>query len=120
MFVDAIDDRTRMPPRCCNLIQLHTVINLLGRDVLFHYRKGFEEWITPNKTYCPSQKCSAFISENKVPSSEPTPPEVSKSLSDVLSDIITSLIKSPSSRFFRADPTIDILNGYTNVPLDFM
>ena len=51
MFEDAVTDSTRMPPRCCNLIQIHTILGsgLLSDEQAKAYREKFEEWITPAK-----------------------------------------------------------------------
>nr|POE88079.1 isoform 2 of probable e3 ubiquitin-protein ligase ari11 [Quercus suber] len=62
MFTAAISDVTRMPPRCCRLLQLHTAIDFLADDEISSYRSKFEEWMTHDKTYCPKPTCSAFMS----------------------------------------------------------
>ena len=67
MFEAAIDDPSRMPPRCCALIQLHTAIPYLNATQAQHYRRKFEEWLAVNKLYCPSAPCSAFISDVHLP-----------------------------------------------------
>ena len=123
MFQAATTDSTRMPPRCCNLLQLHTVLGRLTHDEATTYRDKFEEWITPAKSYCPSPTCSAFIPERKLPSIIPTAPTNSEmpSLKSVQSEILDQVAKSSSARFFREPMDITQLPGYTNVvnePMD--
>ncbi len=115
MFVDAIRDKTRMPPRCCCLIQIHTVVDILQEDELKNYRAEFEEWIAPKKVYCPALKCSAFIPERRLPIVQTTPASTTVSLTSVLETIFEALDQSPAARFFRADAPIDVLPGYTDV-----
>lgn len=101
MFQSAVDDNSRMPPRCCNLIQIHTIIDSLTPQDAAAYRQKFEEWATPSKTYCPFSKCSAFIPDRKLPrvSAKPELP----SLQTVLTEIVDELFKSSEARFFRGD-----------------
>ena len=109
MFQAAVDDNTRMPPRCCTLIQIHTV---LGHGLLSltpaeakAYREKFEEWITPSKFYCPFPRCSAFIPGRKLPRNSidsANKPEI-PSLQTILTEILEELNKSHQARFFR-DP----------------
>ena len=118
MFCAAIDDKSRMPPRCCHLLQIHTAIGGLTEESIQDYRKALEEWITPKKLYCPSPTCSAFIPERKIPPIPSTSPKVEKSLPLLLKDVIEALMKLPSARFFRDEPPIDVQKGYTEVVRD--
>ncbi|EMD01123.1 hypothetical protein BAUCODRAFT_60950, partial [Baudoinia panamericana UAMH 10762] len=65
MFNGAANDSTRMPPRCCTFLQIHT--SFLSDEDAIRYRKRFEEWVTVNKVYCPSPTCSTFIPEGLLP-----------------------------------------------------
>ncbi|KAF2009162.1 hypothetical protein BU24DRAFT_468155 [Aaosphaeria arxii CBS 175.79] len=61
-FLKACLDVTRMPPRCCDTIQLHHVRPFLTDEELNTYREKYDEWSTPKPFYCPVPTCSAFIS----------------------------------------------------------
>lgn len=65
MFVAATEDASRMPPKCCTILQIHTAS--LPNEVADRYRAKFEEWITRDKLYCPSPRCSAFIPARLMP-----------------------------------------------------
>ncbi|KAK0799489.1 hypothetical protein LTR02_007833 [Friedmanniomyces endolithicus] len=117
MFMAATEDGSRMPPRCCNLLQIHTAD--LPHDLADEYRAKFEEWFTLEKTYCPSPACSAFIPERVLPPKEPT--DTTISLVSILTELLTAVSKSPSSRFFRGELPMTELPGYTEVvarPMD--
>ncbi|KAK5726848.1 hypothetical protein LTR15_002738 [Elasticomyces elasticus] len=106
-----------MPPRCCNLLQIHTA-NLSEQDAI-NYRNKFEEWITVDKTYCPSPSCSAFIPERLLPTND-TPAPMPTLLS-IATDILSAVAKDPSARFFHGDIPITELPGYSAVvtrPMD--
>jgi hypothetical protein len=62
MFVKACKDVSRMPPRCCNQIQLHWARPYLTKQEAAEFRQKYEEWSTPNPLYCPVPTCSTFIS----------------------------------------------------------
>ncbi|TKA30531.1 hypothetical protein B0A54_15825 [Friedmanniomyces endolithicus] len=113
MFAAATEDPSRMPPRCCNLLQIHTA----ALDVRLEddYRAKFEEWITLNKTYCPSPACSAFIPERLLPLEEPKGATIS--LASILTQLVTAVSESPAARFFRGELPITELPGYTEVVL---
>ncbi|KAK3109877.1 hypothetical protein LTR53_016413 [Teratosphaeriaceae sp. CCFEE 6253] len=112
MFIAATTDSTRMPPRCCNFLQLHTA-SLLSAEDASAYRKRFEEWITLDKIYCPSPHCSAFISQRLLPASGSGDAPKEVSLQSVLSDVIGTVWESPSARFFRGDLPLTELPGYS-------
>ena len=109
MFTAATTDKTRMPPHCCNLIQLHAILEDLSEDQARDYRAKFEEWIAPVKTYCPSPKCSKFISEKRVPNEFGEAP----SLNSILRDLVQKMTTKPAARFFRGEMDITQLPGYT-------
>lgn len=116
MFTAATDDFTRMPPRCCHFIQIHTVICHLLQDEVKAYRAKFEEWIAPVKFYCPSPKCSAFVPERRLPAPDSTPHrDATRSLSSILSEVVEAVVRDPSARFFRDEAPIDQLPGYSHV-----
>ncbi|KAK5708171.1 hypothetical protein LTR97_000711 [Elasticomyces elasticus] len=117
MFLAATVDNSRMPPRCCTLLQIHTA-NLSEQDAI-NYRNKFEEWITLNKTYCPSPSCSAFIPERLLPTND-TPAPMPTLLS-IATDILSAVAKDPSARFFHGEIPITELPGYSAVvtrPMD--
>ncbi|KAK5740901.1 hypothetical protein LTR17_004255 [Elasticomyces elasticus] len=111
MFLAATVDNSRMPPRCCTLLQIHTT-ELSEQDAV-NYRNKFEEWITIDKTYCPSPSCSAFIPERLLPTND-TPAPVPTLLS-IATDILSAVAKDPSARFFHGDIPITELPGYSAV-----
>ncbi|KAK3713036.1 hypothetical protein LTR37_008721 [Vermiconidia calcicola] len=115
MFISATIDRTRMPPHCCHLIQIHTIIGHLSTDQAKAYRAKFEEWITPVKTYCPSPTCSAFVSERRVPTIDTATPAAAPTLPSLLQDVVKTVNGSPHARFFRGELPIDQLDGYSAV-----
>jgi hypothetical protein len=118
MFIGATTDKSRMPPRCCNLLQLHTAIDYIGEDShIDKYRRAFEEWMSPVKTYCPSARCSVFIPDRNLPAAQQydQPPRVEQDLSSVLAGVVEAVAKDHSSRFFRGEPPIDQQSGYTAV-----
>lgn len=112
MFISATNDPSRMPPRCCTLIQIHAVVEHLTEDQAKQYRTKFEEWISPTKTYCPVPTCSAFISEKYLPSIPPSTPPTLKS---VLKEVLIKTSSSGSARFFRGEMDITELAGFTSV-----
>ncbi|KAK3674734.1 hypothetical protein LTR78_005456 [Recurvomyces mirabilis] len=116
MFEGATNDATRMPPRCCVFLQIHTAY--LPDDVATKYRDRFEEWITRDKTYCPSPKCSAFIPERllRVNASD----EKAASIQEVMLSVLHTVTKSPHSRFFRGELPITEQTGNTNVVAEYM
>ena len=119
MFTAAVDDDSRMPPRCCALLQLHTAISALTEQETNDYRAKFEEWSTVNKTYCPSPTCSAFIPDRLLPvaikaGAVPT-------LQAVLGNVVEQVSKSALARFFRGELDVTQQPGYTTVvarPID--
>jgi hypothetical protein len=50
-----------MPPKCCSIIPVSTVVNLLTSSQIDFYKAKHEEWATPDRIYCPVLTCSAFI-----------------------------------------------------------
>ncbi|KAK4949522.1 hypothetical protein LTR10_012140 [Elasticomyces elasticus] len=97
---------------------IHTAAELSEQDAV-NYRNKFEEWITVDKTYCPSPTCSAFIPERLLPTND-TPAPVPTLLS-VATDILSAVAKDPSARFFHGDIPITQLPGYSAVvtrPMD--
>ena len=114
-------NRYRMPPRCCTLLQMHTVVQSIGLQTAKEYREKFEEWISPNKIYCPAPACSTFIPERLIPQ-DPTAQNKSPSpLPEFLKVIINKVQESPPARFFRGEMDITQLPGYNNIverPID--
>lgn len=50
-----------MPPKCCSIIPLSAVVNLLTNVQIDLYKAKYEEWATTDRIYCPVPTCSAFI-----------------------------------------------------------
>lgn len=46
MFLAAIHDKGRMPPKCCAMIQLHVGLPLLSDAQADEFRSKFEEWLS--------------------------------------------------------------------------
>lgn len=67
MFVEATQNISRMPPRCCVQMQLHVAKPFLSEEELGAFREKFEEWRTENPLYCPVPTCSVFISNRLLP-----------------------------------------------------
>lgn len=67
LFIEACNDMTRMPPRCCGPIQLHHARPHLNGEEIAVFKAKYEEWLTPNPFYCPVPTCSAFIPERLLP-----------------------------------------------------
>ncbi|KAI7285962.1 hypothetical protein KC345_g1478 [Hortaea werneckii] len=74
MFYGAATDGGRMPPRCCTFLQIHTALPLLDAQDADTYRAKLEEFMTPDKVYCPAPTCSAFISPRFIPPMPMNPP----------------------------------------------
>ncbi|KAI7487480.1 hypothetical protein KC351_g2640 [Hortaea werneckii] len=74
MFYAAAMDGGRMPPRCCTLLQIHTALPLLDAQDADTYRAKLEDFLTPDKVYCPVPTCSAFISPRFIPPTPTSPP----------------------------------------------
>ncbi len=72
MFLGACRDQSRMPPRCCRVIQLSAILPHLSNQEAALYRNKYEEWSTPSPLYCPVPSCSAFIPNRLLP----VPPKV--------------------------------------------
>jgi hypothetical protein len=67
IFLDACKDMSRMPPRCCEPINLQQAKPYLTAEDIALFRSKYEEWRTPNPMYCPVPACSAFIPERLLP-----------------------------------------------------
>ncbi|KAK4541427.1 hypothetical protein LTR36_008028 [Oleoguttula mirabilis] len=115
MFTGATTDNTRMPPRCCVFLQLHTALKALTETEASNYRTKLDEWITLDKVYCPAPTCSAFISERLLPDVSPANLDGTPTLQSVLSDIVKRVSAAPAARFFRGELDITMLPGYTAV-----
>lgn len=74
MFLQATQDSTSMPPRCCSILSTMVALEFLTTAEADAYRLKFEEWVSTKKTYCPVPTCSRFIPDRAVlspPSAEP-------------------------------------------------
>lgn len=62
LFKASMTDESLFPPRCCQQpITMNIARKFLKSDLVHQYEKKKIEHETPNKTYCSSAKCSAFI-----------------------------------------------------------
>ncbi|KAK5108739.1 hypothetical protein LTR62_007886 [Meristemomyces frigidus] len=113
MFRGATTGASPMPPRCCTPLQIHTAY--LDDETATRYRERFEEYVTRDKTYCPSRTCSAFIPERLLPAVE-TPP----TLQSLQLEILESIVQSANSRFFRGELPITEQPGYTTIVPQYM
>ncbi|TKA23829.1 hypothetical protein B0A50_06964 [Salinomyces thailandicus] len=117
MFKGATTDASRMPPRCCVLLQIHTALPALTKQEANDYRAGFEEYLSPDKLYCPAPRCSAFISPRVIPPAPPSAPQptTTSNMYGVLTDVLRKVTAHPAARFFRGDVDISQAPGYTAV-----
>ncbi|KAF2717480.1 hypothetical protein K431DRAFT_288525 [Polychaeton citri CBS 116435] len=110
-------DVSRMPPRCCTLIQPYMASGLVSADELSDYRARFEEWLTADGTYCPSITCSAFISPRHLKnfslgSMAEATTDGPFTIQTVLRNVLKRVQKCPASRFFRSPTRFDDLPEY--------
>lgn len=75
-----------MPPRCCNMLQLHVALPLLSKAEAMEYREKYEEWSTPDPIYCPIPTCSTFI-PNRLISSAPATKKAGKQRADSVLEV---------------------------------
>jgi hypothetical protein len=62
LFETSLTDESLFPPRCCRQSIPVGSVRLFLRSTLIHaYEKKKVEFETPNRTYCSSPPCSAFI-----------------------------------------------------------
>ncbi|KAI6839959.1 hypothetical protein KC332_g4847 [Hortaea werneckii] len=117
MFNGAATDNGRMPPRCCTLLQIHTALPLLNAQEADTYRLKLEEFLTPDKVYCPAPTCSAFISPRFIPAVPTSSPSSPRPVSQqkILADIVKGVVAHPAARFFRGEVDITQAPGYTAV-----
>lgn len=102
MFEASLTDMTRMPARCCSIIQLPLAIPHITPEQANTYRARFEEWMATTRTYCPVPKCSAFIGERfLLPATKPAP-IIWDIMHPHLRSILRTLNQSPDARFFRS------------------
>lgn len=66
MFLQATQDSTSMPPRCCSIFSTMVALEFLTTAEADAYRLKFEEWVSIKKTYCPVPTCSRFIPDRAV------------------------------------------------------
>ena len=60
-FLDACKNESKMPPKCCSIVPLSAIANLLTSSQIELYKAKYEEWATTDRIYCPVPTCSAFI-----------------------------------------------------------
>jgi hypothetical protein len=66
MFLQATQEVTSMPPRCCAILSTTVALDFLTTAEADAYRLKFEEWVSAKKTYCPAPTCSRFIPDRAV------------------------------------------------------
>jgi hypothetical protein len=74
-----------MPPKCCSIIPLSAVVNLLNSSQIEIYKAKYEEWATLDRIYCPVPTCSTFIPQRlyiKIQQGRSTPHNVPNSTFD--------------------------------------
>ncbi|KAI9838015.1 MAG: hypothetical protein M1819_006169 [Sarea resinae] len=110
MFMIACKDESRMPPRCCQIMQLSSALPFLTKEQAALYRTKYEEWSTPNRVYCPVPTCSAFISNRLLPAHSP-PITSTDTDSTVDTSSSTSTTKAPASQSFSCPQCLTSLCG---------
>lgn len=75
LYKASITDESLFPPRCCRKpIDLGIARIFLNSDLVQLYERKTIEFETPNRTYCYSAICSAFINESHIDGSVATCP----------------------------------------------
>ncbi|KAL4966216.1 BRcat and Rcat domain-containing protein [Aspergillus stella-maris] len=78
LFERAMNDESLFPPRCCRQpFALNIVRIFLNSDLIKRSEKKKIEFETPNRTYCYSPECSAFIHRSNIEDDIATCPECS-------------------------------------------
>ena len=110
LFRNAAYEPGAMLPRCCALIQIHTIIGRLGKATADAYRARLAERIMPDKVYCPVPTCSAFIHEKHLPPKQPTLGKLS--LKEIFVKTLDRVNLSTAARFFRTSELQQSLPDY--------
>jgi ariadne-1 len=68
LFVLSVSDPAHMPPRCCTLKRISSkhVKRLFDDGFKDLWNKRYQEYITENKLFCPSQGCGGWFKPGKV------------------------------------------------------
>ncbi|KAI4111715.1 MAG: hypothetical protein LQ345_006701 [Seirophora villosa] len=67
LFLAAIEDEEKLPPRCCGIpIPEGFGHDLLSRTEFQAYKHKSEEKNTAHRTYCPAPSCSSFVSRRVI------------------------------------------------------
>ncbi|KAI4852541.1 hypothetical protein E4T44_01419 [Aureobasidium sp. EXF-8845] len=90
MFLQATQDVTSMPPKCCSIFSTIVAFDFLTTAEADAYRLKFEEWVSAKKTYCPAPTCSRFIPDRAVLQPPRTDPI---SLWDLLKQELPAILK---------------------------
>lgn len=90
MFLQATQDVTSMPPKCCSIFSTIVALDFLTTTEADAYRLKFEEWVSAKKTYCPAPTCSRFIPDCAVLQPPRTDPI---SLWDLLKQELPAILK---------------------------
>lgn len=76
LYKASITDESNFPPRCCETpIPIAVARIFLKSQILLQYEKKKIEYETPDKTYCSSTRCSAFIDPSHIQGKIATCPE---------------------------------------------
>ncbi|KMU85121.1 hypothetical protein CIHG_02903 [Coccidioides immitis H538.4] len=66
-FLEACDEESKMPPKCCCALNAGLARKYLCHEELQLFVEKYDEVRTTNRVYCPVSRCSAFISYNLFP-----------------------------------------------------
>ncbi|KAL4950633.1 hypothetical protein BDW69DRAFT_197103 [Aspergillus filifer] len=78
LFEASINDESLFPPRCCRKpFALKIVRIFLNSDLIKRFEEKKTEFETPNRTYCYSPECSAFIHPSNIEDDIATCPQCS-------------------------------------------
>ncbi|EAS30134.3 IBR finger domain-containing protein [Coccidioides immitis RS] len=76
LFKASMKDESLFPPRCCRQpIVINIARIFLTNDLVQRYEKKKIEFETPNRTYCYSPRCNAFIDASHIEGEVATCPE---------------------------------------------
>ncbi|KMU86809.1 RING finger protein [Coccidioides immitis H538.4] len=84
LFKASMKDESLFPPRCCRQpIVINIARIFLTNDLVQRYEKKKIEFETPNRTYCYSPRCNAFIDASHIEGEVATCPECGSTTSVV-------------------------------------
>ena len=101
LFNLIVENAVPMPPKCCTVLQLYTVLPDFPEEQAQLYRAKFKAWLTGDKAYCPIPSCSALISPRYLP--DQSKAHESFTSHKALTSVLKNIAKHKSSRFCRDD-----------------